>query len=70
MCYILYVAFMLFILGFGTLAVWNGLKGIFSSMGKTHNAEAFMLNFWGSLATLAIGIILAGFGIWWILNRF
>ena len=73
MCYILYVAFMLFLLGFGAIAVWHGVGARHAlpllSGAEAYDPESFMLNIWGSIATLVIGIILSGIGIYWILSQ-
>jgi len=68
MFYILYIAFRLFLLGFGVLAIGYGLRGLVMSKAESYNTESLLLNFWGALAALCIGLVLTATGIMWILS--
>ena len=65
-CFIIFVR--LFLLGFGVLAIGYGLRGLIKSKTDSYNTGSFVLNLWGSIAVLAIGIILTVIGIRWIIS--
>ena len=68
MFYILYIAFRLFLLGFGVLAIGYGLRGLVMSKAESYNSSSLLMNFWGALATLCIGLILTATGIIWVFD--
>jgi hypothetical protein len=63
-----YILFRFFLLGFGVLAIGYGLRGLVMSKAESYNTESLLLNFWGALIALCIGLILTATGIQWVLS--
>jgi hypothetical protein len=59
---------MLFLLGFGVLAIGYGLKGLLKSRAESYDTGSLVANIWGSLIVLIIGIVLTAIGIHWVLG--